>query len=296
MTGPAVEAAPLILDVSVVVFRPDETLLAATLRSLADAVGPDLPGPAVRLYLVDNGPDDNRALLDRAAAPVRAAGVTVDVLAGHGNVGYGRGHDLAIRRPDPAPYHLVLNPDVVIAPDALRQGIGYLDRHSTVAMVAPRVETPSGTFEPLCKRYPDVVTLALRGFAPAAVRRLFGRRLARYEMRDVLGPQTVDPVPGIVIASGCFMLMRSAAARAVGGFGDAYFLYFEDFDLSLRLAQAGGIVYLPAMRIVHHGGNTARKGAAHVRLFLRSAVTFFRRNGLRGPKGLRFPSGSTPPR
>lgn len=272
------------LDVSVVVFRPAEDLLAATLDSLAAALTPALTAAGVRVALIDNGPDDNTALLDRTAAPLRTAGARVEILSGHGNVGYGRGHDLALLRPDGAPYHLVLNPDVLLDPAALREGLAYLEAHPQVALVAPRVATPAGAFEPLCKRYPDVLTLALRGFAPASVRRLFAGRMARYEMRDVIGPETAAPVSGIVLASGCFMLMRGDVARAVGGFGDAYFLYFEDFDLSLRLGRAGGIVYLPAMRIVHHGGNTARKGLAHVKLFLRSAATFFRRNGLWAPK------------
>lgn len=267
------------LDVSLVTFRPDATLLAETLASLATAARPLLPRGAVRLALIDNGPGDNRALLKDLAAPAAAAGVTVRVLHGHGNVGYGRGHDLALCDPAGAPWHLVLNPDVAMAPDALERAVALLEADPAVVMVAPRVETPAGAFEALCKRRPDPLTLLLRGFAPAALRRLFGRRLARYEMRDVIGPQTAEVVRGIPIASGCFMVLRAEAARAVGGFGGDYFLYFEDFDLSLRLGRVGEIVYAPQVRIVHHGGRTARKGLAHIRLFAASALTFFRRHG-----------------
>jgi GT2 family glycosyltransferase len=148
-------------------------------------------------------------------------------------------------------------------------------------LVAPRVEGADGVYQYLCKRPPGLLTLGLRGFAPAWLRAPFAGLLARYEMRDVLGPQVTEPVAGIPLASGCFMLMRTAAVRAVGGFGDAYFLYFEDFDLSLRLGTQGQLVYLPAMRIIHLGGQAGRKGSHHRKLFLRSALTFFRRNGWR---------------
>lgn len=88
-----------------------------------------------------------------------------------------------------------------------------------------------------------------------------------YELRDRLGPETKTPVGGIPIASGCFMLMKADVARTAGGFGSTYFLYFEDFDLSLRLAQHGDIVYLPAMRIRHAGGGAGRKGWRHLVMF-----------------------------
>jgi hypothetical protein len=67
--------------------------------------------------------------------------------------------------------------------------------------------------------------------------------------------------------------------RAAGGFDPRYFMYFEDYDLSLRIAAQGTVAYEPAMRIVHHGGEAARKGWRHVGWFVRSAWRFFSRHG-----------------
>jgi hypothetical protein len=77
------------------------------------------------------------------------------------------------------------------------------------------------------------------------------------------------------------MLCRRAALEQVGGFHPDYFLYFEDFDLSLRLATVTRLAYAPQVRIVHLGGHTARKGWRHIGLFLWAAVRFFRRHGWR---------------
>ena len=77
------------------------------------------------------------------------------------------------------------------------------------------------------------------------------------------------------------MFCRRAAVAAIGGFSDRYFLYFEDFDLSLRAAARGAIAFVPAVRIVHHGGYAARKGRRHVLLFIRSVFAFYRRHGWR---------------
>jgi GT2 family glycosyltransferase len=132
----------------------------------------------------------------------------------------------------------------------------------------------------LCKRYPTVLDLALRGFAPAGLRRLFRKRLDRYEMRDAVALASADglvsPVP---LMSGCFMLVRRKAVEATGGFDPNYFLYFEDFDWSMRLNRVTQSAYVPSVRIVHHGGDASRKGWRHVVEFARSAVRFFNKHG-----------------
>jgi hypothetical protein len=77
------------------------------------------------------------------------------------------------------------------------------------------------------------------------------------------------------------MLVRRQALDAVGGFNEAFFLYFEDYDLSRRLAKHGSLLQVPGMRIIHHGGGAARKGWRHIRWFARGGWQFFQRWGWR---------------
>jgi GT2 family glycosyltransferase len=51
--------------------------------------------------------------------------------------------------------------------------------------------------------------------------------------------------------------------------------------LSLRLAAEGAsrIDYVPAMRIVHYGGNTREKSWAHIGMFAAGALRFFNKHG-----------------
>ncbi len=270
------------LSVSLVVYRADLAVLRATVASLGAAVDRALQAGLVEratLYLVDNGTADTAAL-DRTVVDALALypdQLSLEVLRGHGNVGYGAGHNLSIALAD-SRYHLVLNPDVVVDGAAIVEGVRYLETHSEVAMIAPHVLDEVGARQYLCKRYPSVAILGLRGFAPDSLRRLFRRRLDHYEMRDLPDDVPYSPIP---IASGCFMLCRTAALVSVGGFSPAFFLYFEDFDLSLRFAREAAIAYVPAVRIRHAGGDAAGKGWAHRGIFIRSAFTFFRRHGWR---------------
>ncbi len=193
------------------------------------------------------------------------------------NRGFGAGHNKAIEKLE-SDYHLILNPDAELAPDALKIGLRCLQEDTSIVLLSPRVEGEDGAQEFLCKRYPSLFVLLLRPFAPRVIRRLFHRRLGRYEMRDRCSG---DKEAEILLASGCFMLARTASLQLVNGFSERYFMYFEDFDLSIRLGGQGRLVFNPAIQIVHHGGYAARKGVQHVKYFMRSGFTFFRQHGWR---------------
>jgi len=264
------------LSVSVVVYRPDLQQLAQTLKSLAaayDALKETHPAFRLDVCLVDNGGlPDMTAALDA----LRAHGAACSIIAGQGNVGYGRGHNLAIERAA-SRYHLVLNPDIDLDWQALIRAVEFFESHPDVGLLTPRIGDETGRIQYLCRRYPTLLDLFVRGFLPASVRRFFARRLARYEMQDVINERDIVWDPPIV--SGCFMLFRTSVLKKLAGFDPRYFLYFEDYDLSLRTHEVTRIAYLPAVRVLHHGGGAARKGSAHIRMFAASAFKFFNRFG-----------------
>jgi GT2 family glycosyltransferase len=277
--APSRIAAVATLSIGIVVYRPDLALLASTLGSLrvaVDVARKDGAADGVAVTLINNGPSEGDELQRLLAASLPPdSGLEVTVVAGQGNVGYGSGHNLAIAS-SLSEYHLVLNPDVVLEPDALLEALRFLRQHPDVALLAPEVRGRDGRLQYLCRRYPSVLVLLLRGFAPPLVRRRFAGRLARYELRDRLEEPVVRPVP---LASGCFMLARRELLAAVGGFSPDYFLYFEDYDLSMRLRPMGEIAYVRKVRITHFGGDTARKGGRHVCMFVRSGLRFFQTHG-----------------
>jgi GT2 family glycosyltransferase len=227
------------------------------------------------LYLVDNGPAEAREAVREALGAWPAAAGRAELIAGHGNIGYGRANNLVLDRLA-SDFHLVMNPDVELEPGALRAALRALAEHPGAGLAAPDVRGEDGARQYLCKRYPSLWVLFLRGFAPAALRRRFAHALDHYEMRDVVGHGTMANVP---LASGCFMLLRTELFRRLRGFDPRFFLYFEDYDLSLRVGREAQVTYVPGAHIVHHGGEAARKGPRHIAWFLRSAWRFFATHG-----------------
>jgi GT2 family glycosyltransferase len=276
--------APVTLTVSIVTYQPDLALLDRCLGTLAKALDAARDEGVLRVanvVLVDNSVSraTAEAVVRLGEARFKDSGVTMNYLHRHVNIGYGSAHNLVMHGGN-THYHLVLNPDVELARDALVAGMRFLDAHREIGVLTPAASGPDGERESLCKRYPSVLDLALRGFAPAALRRLFRKRLDRYEMRDTVAlagaDGSVSPVP---MMSGCFMLVRRSAIEATGGFDPNYFLYFEDFDWSLRLNRVTQSAYVPSVRIVHHGGDASRKGWRHIVEFAKSARRFFNKHG-----------------
>jgi len=270
------------LSVAIVCYHTPIHQLQALLNSLLVAVqklheSAELQG--VLVYLIDNSayPELRLEQFSDLLPACRASRVELRLLTGQGNVGYGSAHNLVL--PDLlSEFHLMLNPDVVLAPDSLRHGIHYLLENMQVVLASPRATDSQGNKQYLCKTYPALLTFLVRGFLPRWLRPLFADRLARFEMHAL--PES-QPSTNIPIVSGCCMLCRTKSLREVHGFDEDYFLYFEDFDLSLRMHAEGQIAYLPDMAISHGGGNAARKGFWHLQMFAASARLFYQKNGWR---------------
>jgi hypothetical protein len=275
-----------ILAVSVVLYRSDTIWLERTFRSLSRSLSHVLETgviSAAHIVLVDNEASSRTsphfATLQNIAGGLPH--VQLHELAGHGNVGFGAANNLAFASVGKCEFLLILNPDVIVDEDAIRAGIAYLAAHDDCVMVTPCAKNPAGMPLYLARRTPAVALLALRGFAPLFVRLWFDRYLACDEFRGAGDPSHDEDLHDAETASGCFMLLRGKAFRGVAGFDERFFLYFEDFDLSLRLRKHGAIARVGGCNIVHNGGGTARKGVRHIWLFTKSAVRFFHKHGWR---------------
>jgi GT2 family glycosyltransferase len=271
------------LSIAIVIFRPNAEWLHRTWETLTAALKVARESGALStasIVLVDNGPPGEspwKRALDKEFDDIKA--VRAKTIAGHGNVGFGRAVNLAFADCKDDDALLVLNPDVALDADSIRIGLSHLRDHPACAMVTPSARDPDGTPLYLARRKPSIGVLLARGFGSDWLTARYAKQLAAYEYRLADDPPFDGDIADHVVASGCFMLMRSRAFFATNGFDERFFLYFEDYDLSLRLHQSGTLSRVGACRIVHAGGNTANKGLRHTLLFAASAIKFFRKHG-----------------
>lgn len=266
------------LTVSIVTYRPDCSELTQSLDCLQAAItkAKQTNHIVTHVCVIDNS--ENQIVAEQISNCMEnSLSCSFNLIVADTNLGYGAGHNLSIVNSD-SQWHLAMNADVYLDQEAISQAVSFLNQpdHQQIGLVSPFCITGTGQRAYLCKRYPSVLDLALRGFAPDCLKTIFNNRLNQYEYREETELQNID---SIVIASGCFMFFRGEILRQLNGFSPDYFLYFEDFDLSLRLDALSQIAYVPTVKVIHHGGHAAKKGADHIILFMRSAFCFFSTHG-----------------
>ncbi|KAB2677843.1 glycosyltransferase [Brucella pseudintermedia] len=267
---PQINKQPL-LTISIVTFNPDFDELKRTLGSLKCALNTFAPD-TFSITIVDNSFSNEVASFLQYSFPE----LPVKLIQGQGNIGFGRAHNIAMQQM--GEFHLILNPDIQLDPDALVNALAFMSTNKHCGLLSPYAAWPNGQRQYLCKRYPTAFDLLLRGFAPPAIRSLFSRRLSRYELQTETQNDVYWNPP---IVSGCFMFFRNSILKETRGFCENFFLYFEDFDLSVRSNKITDSAYVPTVRVVHAGGHASKKGFWHIKIFIQSAITFYRIHGIK---------------
>jgi hypothetical protein len=260
------------LCVSIVTYFSDEKWFKSTCAALFAAIAHARAHGGLtqaQVWLIDNTEDGSDAAVLYEGVTCTAA--EIHVTTGHGNVGYGAGHNLALL-PAQCDYHLVLNPDCVMKRNALTQALALMMTRADAVCVTPRGVDDKGQFISLCKRAVSPKLLALRAFGSEAIKARWKTSLDAYEYRGELGDSTTE----VLTASGAFMFLRGQAARRVNGFDERFFLHFEDVDLSLRLHSQGKVLYAPEVSVVHVGGGAAGKHGKHI---VRNGIRYFMKWG-----------------
>jgi len=253
---------PLDCTVSLVVYNNPPEMLRKACESLFQT------SLTIRLYVVDNSPTP-------ALQPLFAE-FPAEYHRAEYNLGYGQGHNLALRNAEPARHHLIMNPDIIIHPGTLETLAARLDGNPDFGMVTPLIVNKDGSIQHLNKRYPAVFDLFARRFLPTAAAALFQDRLDRHEMKD----QGYESSYDVECATGAFMYCRQEALAAVGSFDARYFMYFEDCDLSRKFQQRGWrTVFCPEASVTHLWERASYRDAKLTRIHIRSMFSYFNKWG-----------------
>jgi GT2 family glycosyltransferase len=200
-----------------------------------------LDGLGAEVLLVDNASDDGSLSVVRDRFP------DVEVLPQKENLGFAAANNLAAAKAG-GEMLLLLNADAWLETGALDLLTQKLRSRPDFGLVAPRL------------RYPD----GRRQFSWSPARGFVGEVLQKvrnpFEARAwVHGPLTrgLARLVGPTWYTAACVLVRAEAFRAVGGFDERFFMYFEDVDLCMRLGAAGWRLVEEPRAVVRHAGGVA---------------------------------------
>lgn len=191
------------------------------------------------------------------------------------NPGYGAAHNIAITNSikSGTKYHLVLNPDVYFEDGILEHIFNYMNSHSDVGLLMPKVLYPNGDIQYLAKLLPTPWDLFARRFIP--IKSYLDKLNRRYSL-TFFDYSSIVEIPFI---SGCFMFLRTDTLKQVGLFDENYFMYLEDADLSRRIGTVTKTVLYPHVHIYHEYERGAYKNFRLLWIFIRSTFTYFNKYG-----------------
>lgn len=244
------------ITASIVIYKTDREELTTVLKCTDSS-------EIEKIYIIDNSPSDE--LRDFAEFSSK-----IEYVFGHGNVGYGAAHNIAIRKSieSGAKFHVVINPDIQFESGVIEELTSYMDKHPDVGHVMPRVIYPSGELQYLCKLLPTPMDLIGRRFFSSYDSSEFEMRASGY-----------DKIMEVPFLSGCFMFLRVDALAKVNGFSDRYWMYCEDIDLCRRIGESYKTVYYPLATIIHAHKKESFKSKKMLLQHMKSAVKYFNRWG-----------------
>lgn len=182
--------------------------------------------------------------------------------------GFGDNHNAAFAH-SRALYFCVLNPDIELPANPFPALLAALNA-SSAAVLAPAVVNSAGSPEDSARRFPTLRQLATK---------LLGGHDGRYALQPTQGPTPVDWVAGM------FMLFRAEDFKAIGGFDEKFFLYYEDVDICTRLWKAGRpVMVCPQVQVVHDAQRASRKNWQSMKWHAASMARYFWKHWGRFPR------------
>ena len=217
-----------------------------------------------RVVVVDN------ASTDGSADALEVDGLPLTVIRNRENRGFGVACNQGARG-STADYILFLNPDTRLEVDSLCVPLRFMEEpdHQQVGIAGVKLIDGRGKLRRHCAYFPTPLRFLLIAFH---LNKRFMRDFPYLEMSawDHGDTRAVDRVKG------AFYLVRRQVYRALNGFDERFFLYWEDVDFSLRARNAGWQSYFIAETCIHHPGGVSAEqvAAASLHQELRSRILY----------------------
>ncbi|QXJ58383.1 glycosyltransferase family 2 protein [Enterococcus raffinosus] len=253
------------VTVSIVTHNSDKIFLS--LDSLIETLGED---QTIQIKLFDNASESEYR--ERLRKYLAYPFITINFY--EENKGFGFGHNANLL--GSSGYGIIFNPDIILSENHLREMAIHLAAQPKCGLLAPKILNEDGTTQYLIRNQLNVFDYMLRFIPFKLVKRLFAKRLAKFECRDL--PDDRDSFVRMI--SGSFMVVDIDKFNEINGFDERYFMYFEDNDLCRKMEQAGyQAVYSPQFSVVHLYERGAVKSRKLFFIFLQSMRKYFQKWG-----------------
>lgn len=250
----------MLVTASIVIYKNKKEVLDAAVNSFLDTE------MDVRLYLVDNSPND---IIRKWYSDPR-----VVYIFNNKNIGFGAAHNIIMRDTFKlGKYHLVLNPDIRFKKGTIEALYKLMEENPNIGNCMPRIIYPNGDLQYLCKLLPTPIDWIIRMFIP------FKKVRAKIDYWFEMRFTGYDRIMDVPYLSGCFMFLRTEIIKEIGVFDEGIFMYGEDTDLNRRIFQKYRTVYFPEQTIIHDFEKGSHKNLRLFWIHVKAAIYYLNKWG-----------------
>lgn len=196
----------------------------------------------------------------------------VKLIANNKNLGFSRACNQGLRAAN-GNYILLLNPDMRVFPETLKNMIGWMENHKEAAIAGCRLVSAEGKIIKHVRRFPTVWNqLAIILKLP----HIFPKVLNKY-LRAEFDYNQAAKVDSI---RGGFFMIREEIIDKIGLLDEHFFLWFEEVDYCRRAKNAGlEVWYAPVAECVDYVGQSFKqvKRGVTQKYFRDSMLTYFKK-------------------
>lgn len=186
------------------------------------------------------------------------------VLRSRKNLGFAGGNNWGMKQAK-GDYVFIVNNDTEVTPDLLNLLLDPFLKNPDIGVVCPKIKYFIS---------PNVIQYA--GFKPM---NFFTARTTAVGSKQVDNGQFDKP--GYTAgAHGCAMMVKREVIDKTGMFPESFFLYYEEWDWSCRIKNAGYKIYYQSNAVIYHkeSMSVGKENPLKVYYLTRNRILFIRRN------------------
>ncbi len=219
-------------------------------------------GLKFNVFVVDNASDDATVSVVKKNYP------PVKIIELKENKGFGFAHNQVINELN-SEYHVIINPDIYFSKNVIKILVDYLNENDDAVLITPKILCEDGSEQYLAKKDPKLKYLLAGRFEKYF--KFLSKYRDEYTMKRV---ESYEPIE-IEFCTGCFMLIRTEILKAIKGFDENFFMYFEDADLSRRARKYGKDIFYPKASVVHLWERISAKKLKFLFIHISSMIKYF---------------------
>ena len=182
------------------------------------------------------------------------------------NVGFGAGHNFASSKFSQGGYRVFLNPDICLPDQCLNIIKNCFKKNSGVSLLSPILLNLDGSYQQFVRDYPGL---------PSMLKRIFFNKNSQpdYTLKDKMFVDTK-------YMHGAFFVIDKGISTHQSMFDERYFLYLEDIDLCISMADYGRVGVCLDAKVFHRHGKASRKLSRITWIHFISFVKFWLKHGI----------------